>query len=119
MNKISRIAGLDDLKELRELNMSFNRIEVIEHLGKLGNLKTLNLNHNKIRRLENLKNLRKLEVISLTGNLLEDLTVYGGAPEPLLELREIHVARNKIQLIRNAFNIFPNVSIDACKSDFL
>jgi Leucine-rich repeat (LRR) protein len=49
------------LKDLKELNLSFNRIEVIENLGKMPNLRSVTLNHNKIKRLENLKGLRKLE----------------------------------------------------------
>jgi len=59
-------------------------------------LRVVVLNHNKIRRLENLKGCRKLEVISMTDNLLEDLNVYGGVMEPLIELREIIVSNNKI-----------------------
>jgi hypothetical protein len=56
-----------------------------------------------------LKSCRKLEVLSLTGNLLEELTMYGSALEPMLELREMHLARNKIQLIKTALTLFPNV----------
>jgi len=41
--------------------------------------------------------LRKLEVLQVTGNLLEDLYVYGGATEPMIELKEIQASRNKIQ----------------------
>lgn len=69
---------------------------MIENIGKMPNLRSITLNHNKIKRLENLKGLRKLESLSIIGNLLEDLSVYGGAPEPMLELREINAARNKI-----------------------
>lgn len=96
-NKIAKIDNLDTLSGLRELNLSYNRIEVIENLNKLPNLKTLVLDNNKIKLLENLKNLRKLEVLSITGNLIEDLYICGGVTEPMIEIKEIQAARNKIQ----------------------
>jgi len=110
-NAIVKIDNLDSLKELRELNLAFNRLETIDNLHKLPQLRSIVLNHNKIRRLENVKGCRKLEVISIIGNLLEDINVYGGGVEALLELRELNVARNKIQLIKQAITLFPNVSI--------
>ena len=97
------------MKELRELNLAFNRLETIDNLHKLPQLRVVVLNHNKIKRLENLKGCRKLEVISVIGNLLEDIKVYGAGVEALLELRELNVARNKIQLIKHAITLFPNV----------
>lgn len=48
-NKITKIEGLDCLKDLKELNLSYNRIETIENLNKLPNLRVLNLDHNKIK----------------------------------------------------------------------
>ena len=84
------------IKDLRELNLSFNRIEAIEHLHKLPSLRVIILNHNQIKRLENLKNLRKLEVLSVIGNQLEEMTVFGTALEPLLELKELNLSKNKI-----------------------
>jgi Leucine-rich repeat (LRR) protein len=70
----------------------------------------VNLNQNKIRQLENLRGLRKLEILSIAGNLLEDLTISGGG-EPLLELKEINAGKNKIQVIKSSFSLFPNVRI--------
>ena len=110
-NLIGKIDNLDSLKELRELNLAFNRLEGIDNLHKLPQLRVIVLNHNKIKRLENLKGCRKLEVLSVIGNLLEDINVYGGGVEPLLELRELNAARNKIQLIKQAITLFPNVRI--------
>ena len=110
-NLIGKIDNLDSLKELRELNLAFNRLEGIDNLHKLPQLRVVVLNHNKIKRLESLKGCRKLEVISVIGNLLEDINVYGGGVEPLLELRELNAARNKIQLIKQAITLFPNVRI--------
>lgn len=56
-----------------------------------------------------MKGLRKLETLQVSGNLLEDLIVSGGGAEPLLELREIQASKNKIQIIRHSFSLFPNV----------
>lgn len=78
-NKIARIDNLEGLRDLRELILSYNRLEEIHaNIGKIQNLRVINLNHNKIRRIENLKTCRKLEVLQISGNLLEDLSVYGG-----------------------------------------
>jgi len=108
-NRIARLDNLEVLKELKELNISFNLLEALDHLGKLSGLRVVNLGHNKIRRLgEGLKNLRKLEVLSIAGNLLEDLTVAGG--DPLIELKELHAGKNKIQVLKAPLNMFPNVS---------
>jgi Leucine-rich repeat (LRR) protein len=68
----------------------------------------LNLDHNKIKQLENLKTLRKLEVLQVTGNLLEDLYIYGGVTEPMIELKELHAARNKIKHLK-PLQHYPNV----------
>ena len=107
-NRILKIDNLDSLKELRELNLSFNLIETIDNLHKIPQLRSVNLNQNKIRQLENLRGLRKLEILSIAGNLLEDLTISGGG-EPLLELKEINAGKNKIQVIKSSFSLFPNV----------
>lgn len=76
--------------------MSYNQITVIDNLQKLGNLRVLNLDHNKISKLENLRSLRKLEILSVVGNLLEDVYIHGGVTEPMIELKELNAARNKI-----------------------
>jgi N-acetylmuramoyl-L-alanine amidase len=81
--------NLEGLKELRELNLSYNRLETIENLAKLANLRVLILDHNRITQIQNLKNLRKLEILQVTGNLLEDLYIYGGVTEPMIEIKEI------------------------------
>lgn len=99
-NKIARIDNLDTLSGLRELNLSYNRIEQIENLNKMPNLKILVLDNNKIKQLENIRSLRKLEVLSVTGNILEDLYIYGGVTEPMIEIKEIQAARNKIQKLK-------------------
>ena len=80
---------------------------MIENLNKLPNLKVLNIDHNKIKQLENLRNLRKLEVLTVVGNLLEDLNIFGGT-EPMIEVKEIQAARNKIVNLK-PIQHFPNV----------
>ncbi len=83
-------------------------IENIDNLHKLPQLRSVVLNNNRISQLENLRGLRKLEILSIAGNLLEDLNVRG-AGEPMIELKEIDARRNKIQVIKNSFSLFPNV----------
>ena len=107
-NSLTKLDNLEVLKDLRELNVSYNRIDTIDNLNKFPNLRVLVLDHNRIKKLENLKNLRKLEVLQVTGNLLEDISVHG-CIEPMLELKEIHAARNQIKALKQITH-FPNVS---------
>lgn len=101
-NKFMRIENcFECLKDLRELNLSFNKIESIENLNKLPNLRVLILDFNKIKKIENIKTLRKLEILSLTGNLLEDINIGGSLTEPMLELKELNVSKNKIKYLKN------------------
>lgn len=108
-NRLTRLEHLDCLPSLRDLNLSYNRLTCLENLSKLPSLRVLVLDHNKLQRLEGLKMLKKLEVLSVTGNLLEDLGIHGGGvAEPMLELRELHAGRNRIQVVKQLQH-YPNV----------
>ena len=69
--KISEIAVEHQLfkamSKLIELNLGSNLIKTIERLGELKSLRTLNLTDNKIERIENL-NLPLLQYLYLDGN---------------------------------------------------
>ena len=58
-NEITRITGLDSLRELEHLELSFNRISDAKGLFALRRLTTLNLSHNVLGRLDDLTELRK------------------------------------------------------------
>ncbi|MFX1356863.1 MAG: leucine-rich repeat domain-containing protein [Promethearchaeota archaeon] len=71
IQSISEIIGLQNLKNLKKLDLSNNLIKNIKELIKLVNLTDLILSNNKISQLENLNYLKKLpnlKVVDLCGN---------------------------------------------------
>ncbi|MFX0056829.1 MAG: leucine-rich repeat domain-containing protein [Candidatus Hodarchaeota archaeon] len=71
IQSISEITGLENLKNLKSLDLSNNLINDIKDLIELKNLTHLILSNNKISHLENLdyiKKLPNLKVIDLSGN---------------------------------------------------
>lgn len=54
-NRLRKISNLDNLSYLEELNLSHNNISKIEGLGNLSSLKKLNLEDNNIDKIENLE----------------------------------------------------------------
>lgn len=69
---IEQIENLQTLVNLKELDLSFNKIEVIENLDQLVELEVLSLFSNLITRIENIKDLKKLHIFSIGKNLIED-----------------------------------------------
>lgn len=77
-NAILRIEGLHDMSQLRILNLSCNNIRVINGLSGLINLEKLNLSFNKISSLSNLKQLygpryKNFTTLDLRGNNITQL----------------------------------------------
>jgi len=70
---IRRIANLDLVPSLTELDLSHNRIERIEGLQGLDSLKRLVLAGNAIERIEGLNSLEALETLQLQGNSISNL----------------------------------------------
>jgi Leucine-rich repeat (LRR) protein len=56
------------------------------------------LDGNKIRKIKGVRALRKLEKLSLSGNIIKDL-VQADSTEPMLELKELLVQKNKLKCI--------------------
>ncbi len=71
---ISKIENLDNLKNLKELNLSSNNISKIENLNNLINLEELDLSINNISKIENIENLVSLEKIYLDDNYIKYIT---------------------------------------------
>jgi protein phosphatase 1 regulatory subunit 7 len=67
-NRITEIAGLDNLENLEIIDLSYNRITEIKGLDNLLNLKELNLSHNHLREIKGLDNLMNLERLCLSNN---------------------------------------------------
>ncbi|EAY31585.1 leucine-rich repeat domain-containing protein [Microscilla marina] len=94
-NQISKIEGLERLRNLQLLDLSNNKIAVIENLHYLGKLKQLYLNGNCINKIENMEFLRGIEFLSLGKNkikVIENL-------EQLPYLRSIELYPNPLQFI--------------------
>ena len=86
-NSISVIQHLDSLKQIIELDLSFNRIEKIQNIN-MPLLTILDLKGNQIKRIENLKTLKKLERLNLSKNKITEPSLQGGAAQ-MLELTEL------------------------------
>lgn len=94
-NIIIKIENLDNLINLKWLDLSFNRITKIEGLDKLIKLQDLSLYDNKVQAVEGLENLSELNVLSIGNNLLknhEEVVTY------LMNLK------NKLQVIKMSDN---------------
>ena len=66
--------GLENLINLRELDLSNNDIEKIDGLSTLKRLRSLNLSFNKITKIEGLSGLKSLEILNLSNNLIESIS---------------------------------------------
>ena len=85
---------INQMVNLRSLNLSNNCLQSLPELANLKSLKVLNLNNNKIRLLSNcFENLLCLEQLHLRNNFLEDLPSLSSC-EKLLEL---YVGNNNLK----------------------
>ncbi|KAG5914385.1 hypothetical protein E4U42_000518 [Claviceps africana] len=91
-NLISHMRGLDDLKHLTSLDLSFNKIKHIKNIGHMTELKDLFLVANKISKIEGLDTFGKLTSLELGSNRIRELKNL----DHLKSLEELWVAKNKI-----------------------
>lgn len=70
-NKLTNIENLDNLTELRELDLSFNFIKTIKNVECLRKLQYLTLFQNDIRKIDNLDQLEQLVRLNLGNNFIE------------------------------------------------
>lgn len=73
-NSLTSMAGISQLANLIDLNISCNRITVIEGLHNMRNLKKLNLSNNKITVINGLAGLYSLEYLDLSVNRIASLS---------------------------------------------
>ena len=73
-NKIQEIAHLQDLPNLRELNLSFNQIENLKFVNtKLGNIASLRLAGNRLHNVGDLSKMFSLVNLDLSENSIDDI----------------------------------------------
>ncbi|EAG4503484.1 LPXTG cell wall anchor domain-containing protein [Listeria monocytogenes] len=92
LNQISDVSPLGTLSNLSTLNLTSNRITDISPLGNLTSLKILYLDNNNINTLDALKNLTTLEELYLIGIHAINLS----ALENLTNLRVLDLKNNQI-----------------------
>ncbi|TKA73561.1 hypothetical protein B0A49_04089 [Cryomyces minteri] len=91
-NLISHMKGFDDLSELVNLDLSYNKLKHIKRIDHLKKLEQLYLIQNKISRIECLEGLSNLTYLELAGNrirIIEGL-------ETLTKLEQLWLGKNKI-----------------------
>ncbi|KAF4450754.1 adenylate cyclase [Fusarium austroafricanum] len=91
-NLISHIRGLDDLKNLTSLDLSFNKIKHIKHINHLTKLKELYLVANKISKIEGLEGLDNVTSLELGSNRIREIKNL----DSLKAIEELWLAKNKI-----------------------
>lgn len=72
-NRISKIEGLENLTQLKELYLSENRIKKIENLDGNTNLTVLDLSKNEIENLDNLQTLNNLTELWFNNNQIKTI----------------------------------------------
>ncbi|KAF4797988.1 Leucine-rich repeat and coiled-coil domain-containing protein 1 [Turdus rufiventris] len=99
-NLITKIQGLDHLRNLQHLDLSSNQIRRIEGLGSLAKLRSLSLSCNLLTKVEGLENLFNLTMLNLSYNRIHDLSGF----------QSLHGTRHKISHIDLHSNCVSNIN---------
>ena len=99
---IGKISALENVPNLRFLDLSGNIIRKMENIHMLRNLRILNLAENQIAKLENFEYLTSLERLNVTGNKIEHIPVEIQKLQYLVSLR---LERNKIKNISEVMHL--------------
>ena len=91
LDSIDEVIALDNLTNLRNLDLSGNYIPEIKNLGNLTNLVKLNLSQNEISEIKGLENLKNLECLNLEHNNIKEIKNL----ENLVNLKELVLSENK------------------------
>ncbi|CAL6004098.1 Conserved_hypothetical protein [Hexamita inflata] len=99
-SKIQDLAGLEQMKQLKQLNLSGNSIRNVTAIGSLTELTSLVLNHNDVYNISALKSLEKLTELDLSFNKI----LFSEPIASLDKIIQLNVHKNMIQdliVIRN------------------
>jgi len=101
-NKLSSLpTSLFNLKGLRELYISSNRLTTLPDIGKLTQLEALSLDHNEIELLPaNFDRLEQLKFLDLSNNQIGQLPLYIGN---LQKLTSIYLSNNQLVVFPKSF----------------
>ncbi|KAI9677156.1 MAG: hypothetical protein M1829_002730 [Trizodia sp. TS-e1964] len=96
-NLISHISGLEGLKKLRSLDLSFNKIRTIKNVNHLCELRDLYFVQNKISNIQGLDGLSKLKNLELAANRIREIQNV----QTLAGLEQLWLGKNKITEMKN------------------
>ncbi|CAL6029745.1 Conserved_hypothetical protein [Hexamita inflata] len=102
--KIQVLDGLQQMAQLRDLDLSYNAISELSALGSLANLRELNLMRNCVSDVRPLARLTSLVSLQLSRNQIEDVSPLSG----LKNLQRLLIFKNQIrdlQPLRQLTNI--------------
>lgn len=103
-NLVSRITGLENLKNLMTLDLSNNHITCIENLSMLEKLETLNVSRNSLATNESISHLKEcqaLHTLDLTNNRLETDEAILRTLSEMPALRTLSVNGNEVTKLQN------------------
>ncbi|CAH8484565.1 unnamed protein product [Schistosoma bovis] len=95
--KIEKIENLEQFCELRQLNLSYNRICKISGLSTLCQLTVLNISHNCLVSLNGIQSLSNLLVLKVNNNQITSIPKW--LPKRLPKLKTIHFHYNQIDTL--------------------
>jgi len=91
LDSIDEIKGFENLKNLRELDLSINNISEITKLDLLTNLVKLDLSQNDIKEIKGFETLKNLEILNLEWNNIGEIKNL----QNLVNLKELNLSDNE------------------------
>ncbi|MFN0202983.1 MAG: leucine-rich repeat domain-containing protein, partial [Bacteroidia bacterium] len=98
---ITKIEGLDSLKALQSLDISYNQLSKIEGLDNLNALQSLAISSNQLSKIEGLDNLKALQRLDISWNQLSKIE----GLDNLKALQSLDIHSNKLSKIEGLDNL--------------
>lgn len=113
IDDITAIKGLEELTELKVLNLNRNFIREIKGLESLENLEELHLDHNRISIIEGFDCPSNLHRLSLYNNQIEQIRNF----DNLENLDSIHLGKNPIyvRIFNTLGDVTPQTVLEYCQ----
>ena len=95
--KVTKISEIQLFKNLRELDLTGNMLQEVKELNSLNFLKNLNLSYNKIQQLWMLP--KRIEILNLAHNQIKSMPE--DVSKNLRNVTTIDVSSNKLESLEN------------------
>ena len=89
-------------KNVKSLNLSYNKITTISNIDHMRYIQVLELQYNKIQKIQGLNSLKNLMQLNLSGNLITEID---GLQQNTC-LRELDLSNNLISSVQNCNAVF-------------